>query len=143
MVAALIILLFLFFVFVLGFIPRSTLVAGAELRIASLFHTWTYPLADIRHIEPARLRLLKTLRLGALGRPFPPNGWVWDSRYGRFRALASSRRDLYMLTLSNGSHLLVSLTDPATRAALGAAHVPSMGTGHPPSGYAGERSSTA
>ncbi len=103
-----------------GFTPYRTRILGSELQISSLLHTWRFSLTDVVRAEPAALSPWTTLRLGAVGRPFPPNGWLWSRTYGRFRALASSRRHLTMLTFHDGSHLLVSLPDPAAFATAGA-----------------------
>ncbi len=101
-----------------AFIPRTIRITGNMLRIASPIHTWSIPLADILHAEPATLNPWTTIRLFAIGWPLPTNGLLWSRAYGRFQAHAGSRRDLYMLTLRDGSKVLVSLHDPALRAGL-------------------------
>ena len=108
----LLMLVILAFSLVFGFIPRSSAVVDDKLRVISLLRTWDFPLQTLTHVEPARLNPLTTLRLGAVGWPLPPNGWFWNRTYNRFRALASRRRNLYMLRFRDRSPLLISLSTP-------------------------------
>ncbi len=116
--AALLFTLALIAILLFGFTPRATRVAGNRLIIASPFRTWSIPLESIIRSEPATLSPWTTLRFSALGWPLPPNGRLWSRAYGRFQAHASSRRDLHMLYLRDGSRVLVSLKDPALRTSL-------------------------
>ncbi len=106
--------------FLFGFVPRTTVIVHNELRVASPLHTWTLPLANVVRVEPATLGAL-TVRRAAVGWPLPPNGSFWNRRYGTFHAHTSSRHDLYMLSLRDGSRVLVSLPDAAERKLLGLA----------------------
>ncbi len=106
LLAAVVLIILLLF----GFIPRSTTVAEGSLRIASPLHTWSFPLQTLTQVEPANLNKLATIRLCAFGWPLPPNGWVWNRSYGFFRALASSRENLYMLHFRDRAPLLISLS---------------------------------
>ncbi len=89
-------------------IPRSTTVGGGRLRIESPMLTWDFALSEIVEAVPANLNVLRTFRIGAVGWPFPPVGWLYSSDYGKLRALASSRRNLHILRFRNGVRLLVS-----------------------------------
>ncbi len=95
-----------------GFIPRSTTVAEGSLRIASPLHTWSFPLQALTQVEPANLNKLATIRFCASGWPLPPNGCIWNRTYGFFRALASSRENLYLLHFRDRAPLLISLSSP-------------------------------